>query len=148
MNNSEVRFFEAIKLYNDEFYWDSIEAFQQSLSDGLEDRYVDDCFMNIAVCYMKLKLFNEAEEFFLKAIEAGMSSDDNIDFEGPIYGKTSDRAMLGLVRISLVRDDINQAQKFLKKLSSSDSYIEINDEKIPMKEICKAEIEKYKKSKE
>ena len=148
MNNSEVKFFEAIKLYNDEFFWDSIEAFQQSLSDGLEDRYVDDCFMNIAVCYMELKLFNEAEEFFMKAIEAGISTDDNIDFEGPIFGKTSDRAMLGLVRISLVRDDVDKAEEFLKKLSSSDSYIEINDEKVPMEEICRSEIEKYKKSKE
>ena len=65
-----------------------------------------------------------------------------------LFGKTSDRAMLGLVRISLVRDDVDKAEEFLKKLSSSDSYIEINDEKVPMEEICKSEIEKYKKSKE
>ena len=56
--------------------------------------------------------------------------------------------MLGLVRISLVRDDVDKAEEFLKKLSSSDSYIEINDEKVPMEEICRSEIEKYKKSKE
>ena len=65
MKTSEVKFFEAVKLFNEEFYWDAIEAFQDSLSDGLEDRYVDDCFLNIAVCYMSLKLFNEAEVYFL-----------------------------------------------------------------------------------
>ena len=43
MNSSELQFFEAIKLFNEELYWDSIEAFQEGLSEGLEDKYVDDC---------------------------------------------------------------------------------------------------------
>ena len=102
MNSSELQFFEAVKLFNEELYWDSIETFQNSLSDGLEDRYVDDCFLNIAICYMKLKLFREAEEFFLKAISTSEITGDKIDFEGPIYGKTSDRARLGLIRIELL----------------------------------------------
>ena len=148
MNNSELKFFEAIKLFNDEFYWDSIETFQESIADGLEDKYVDDCFMNIAVCYMRLKLFNDAEEFFLRAIDAGIHSDNNIDFEGPIYGKTSDRALLGLVRIALVRNDIDKAMQLLEKLKSSESYIEVNGVKVSMEDICKDEIEKYKNSKE
>ena len=106
MNSSELQFFEAVKLFNEELYWDSIETFQNSLSDGLEDRYVDDCFLNIAICYMKLKLFREAEEFFLKAISTSEITGDKIDFEGPIYGKTSDRARLGLIRIELVRKNV------------------------------------------
>ena len=96
MNNTDIKFIEAVKLFNDGFYWDSIEAFQDSLSSGLEDRYVDDCFLNIAICYMKLNLFNESKENFLKAISASETSGDKIDFEGPIFGKTSDRANLAL----------------------------------------------------
>ena len=42
MNDSEVHFFEAVKLFNEELYWDAIETFQNSLSEGLEDKYVDD----------------------------------------------------------------------------------------------------------
>tara|TARA_B100000214_G_C23945948_1_gene618008 strand:- start:1233 stop:1679 length:447 start_codon:yes stop_codon:yes gene_type:complete len=144
MNTSDLKFLEAVKLFNDEFYWDAIEAFQESLSDGLEDKYVDDCFLNIAVCYMQLKLFNDAEEYFLKAIDAAVISGDRIDFEGPIYGKTSDRAYLGLVRIALVKNEFESAENILKKLEGSDSYVEVNDEKILMYEICSQEIRKVR----
>ena len=144
MNTSDLKFFEAVKLFNEEFYWDAIEAFQESLSDGLEDKYVDDCFLNIAVCYMQLKLFNNAEEFFLKAIDAAATSGDRIDFEGPIYGKTSDRAILGLVRIALVRNEFDNAETLLEKLKGSDSYVEVNGDKVLMYEICSQEINKVK----
>lgn len=146
MNTSDLKFFEAVKLFNEHFYWDAIEAFQESLSDGLEDKYVDDCFLNIAVCYMQLKLFNDAEEFFLKAIDATTTSGDNIDFEGPIYGKTSDRAYLGLVRIALVRNEFDHADDLLEKLKDSESYIEVNGEKVLMYEICKNEISQVKET--
>jgi hypothetical protein len=33
MNTSDLKFFEAVKLFNEEFYWDAIEAFQESLSE-------------------------------------------------------------------------------------------------------------------
>ena len=144
MNESSGKFFEAVKLYNEGFFWDAIEAFQQSLSDGLEDNYVDDCFLNIAVCYMQLHLFDEAAEFFKKAIDAAQSSGDKIDFQGPIYGKTSDRAKLGLARISLAKNDLNGALTILKQLEDSESYIEIDDEKILMYDICAQEIESAK----
>ena len=146
MNSSELQFFEAVKLFNEELYWDSIETFQNSLSDGLEDRYVDDCFLNIAICYMKLKLFREAEEFFLKAISTSEITGDKIDFEGPIYGKTSDRARLGLIRIELVRKNLETAEKFLEELRDSESYIEISGEKVSMFEIGSSEIQKAKSS--
>lgn len=141
MESNELKFFEAIKLFNDEFYWDSIEAFQQSLSEGLADEYVDDCFMNIAISFMKLKLFNEAEEYFIKAINVAKINGDKIDFDGPIFGKTTDRAYLGLTRISLVRKDYGNAKKIMNKLKDTESYILINDEKVSMYEICKEEIE-------
>ena len=125
MNDNELHFFEAVKLFNEELYWDAIETFQNSLAEGLEDRYVDDCFLNIAICYMQLKLFNEAEVFFLKAISSADQSGDQIDFEGPIYGKTSDRAKLGLIRIALVQKNLQKAEEFLTELKNSDSYIEV-----------------------
>ena len=93
---------------------------------------------------MQLKLFNDAEEFFLKAIDAAATSGDRIDFEGPIYGKTSDRALLGLVRIALVRNKFDNAETLLEKLKDSDSYIEVNGDKVLMYEICSQEINKAK----
>ena len=146
MNDSEVHFFEAVKLFNEELYWDAIETFQNSLSEGLEDRYVDDCFLNIAICYMQLKLFKEAEEFFLKAMSSAEQSGDQIDFEGPIYGKTSDRAKLGLIRIALVQKNLQTAEKYLAELENSDSYIEVGGNKISMYEAAEAEIQKAKSS--
>ena len=144
MNSSDVKFFEAVKLYNDGFFWDAIETFQQSLSEGLEDKYVDDCFLNIAVCYMQLNLIDEAEDFFKNAIDSAKSSGDKIDFQGPIYGRTSDRANLGLARIALARNEIVLAEGILEKLKGTDSYIEIEDEKFSMYEICKEEISRVK----
>lgn len=146
MNDSEVHFFEAVKLFNEELYWDAIETFQNSLSEGLEDKYVDDCFLNIAICYMQLKLFNEAEEFFLKAMSSAEQSGDQIDFEGPIYGKTSDRAKLGLIRIALVQKNLQTAEKFLAELENSESYIEVEGNKISMYEAAENEIQKAKLS--
>tara|TARA_B100000575_G_scaffold128973_1_gene102742 strand:- start:312 stop:761 length:450 start_codon:yes stop_codon:yes gene_type:complete len=147
MNEADLKFFEAVKLFNESLFWDSIEAFQDSLSGGLEDKYVDDCFLNIAICYMKLNLFNEAEEYFLKAIESTKtSSGDQIDFEGPIYGKTSDRAKLGLLRVSLARKDIKSAETILNELDGTDSYIEINGEKVSMHQLAINEIDLVKKS--
>ena len=146
MNDSEVHFFEAVKLFNEEFYWDAIETFQNSLSEGLEDRYVDDCYLNIAICYMQLKLFKEAEEFFLKAMSSAEQSGDQIDFEGPIYGKTSDRAKLGLIRIALVQKNLQTAEKYLAELESSESYIEVGGNKISMYEAAEGEIQKAKSS--
>ena len=146
MNNTELQFFEAVKLFNEELYWDAIETFQNSLSEGLEDRYVDDCFLNIALCYMKLKLFNEAEEFFLKAVSTADVTGDKIDFEGPIYGKTSDRARLGLIRIALVKKNLEAAEIILEELRNSESYIEVEGNKVSMFEAGESEIEKAKSS--
>jgi len=146
MNDSEVHFFEAVKLFNEELYWDAIETFQNSLSEGLEDRYVDDCFLNIAICYMQLKLFNEAEEFFLKAMSSAEQSGDQIDFEGPIYGKTSDRAKLGLIRIALVQKNLQKAENLLAELKNSESFIEVEGNKISMYEAAENEIQKAKSS--
>jgi len=141
MKSSELKFFEAIELFNDEFYWDSIEAFQESLSEGLSDEYVDDCFMNIAISFMKLKLFNEAEEYFNKAISAASKNGDQIDVDSEISGKTTDRAYLGLARISLIKKDYENATEILDKLKGTKSYILINNEKVSMYDICKKEIE-------
>ena len=102
--------------------------------------------MNIAICYMQLKLFNEAEEFFLKAMSSAEQSGDQIDFEGPIYGKTSDRAKLGLIRIALVQKNLQTAEKFLAELENSESYIEVEGNKISMYEAAENEIQKAKSS--
>ncbi len=146
MNNTDIKFLEAVKFFNEELYWDSIEAFQESLANGLEDKYVDDCYLNIGICYMKLNLFRESEENFLKAISASQTSGDKIDFEGPIYGKTSDRAKLGLIRVSLANKNIENAEGLLKELKESDSYIQVDNEKIMMFDVASKEIAIAKKN--
>jgi len=93
---------------------------------------------------MSLKLFNEAEVYFLRAIDAGSTSGDQIDFGGPIFGKTSDRAYLGLARIALVRNEFADATNILEKLKGTESYIEINGEKISMYDICNEEVTRVK----
>ena len=147
MNEAKLKFLDGVKLFNEDLYWDSIEAFQESLSDGLEDRYVDDCFLNIAICCMQLNLFNEAKDNFLKAIDATKNSEDRIDFEGPLLGKTSDRAKLGFIRVSLANKDIAVAEILLKELESSESFVEIDDKKVSMYELAVSELklakEKY-----
>ena len=95
---------------------------------------------------MKLNLFNESKENFLKAISASETSGDKIDFEGPIFGKTSDRAKLGLIRVSLANNDIDNAETLLANLKGSESYIEVNNEKIMMFDVASEEIAIAKKT--
>ena len=65
-------------------------------------------------------------------------------YKRQIYGKTSDRAILGLVRIALVRNEFDNAETLLEKLKGSDSYVEVNGDKVLMYEICSQEINKVK----
>ncbi len=145
MNESNIKFLEAVKLFNENFFWDAIELFQDALSDGLEDKFVDDCFLNIAICYMQLNLFNEAQEFFLKAIDSSKIYGDKIDSEGAVYGKTSDRAKLGLIRILLAKNDVESAKEILDELKDSETYIEIDNKKESLHSIAFAEINLAKK---
>ena len=145
MNESNIKFLEAVKLFNENFFWDAIELFQDALSDGLEDKFVDDCFLNIAICYMQLNLFNEAQEFFLKAIDSSKIYGDKIDSEGAVYGKTSDRAKLGLIRILLAKNDVESAKEILDELKDSETYIEIDNKKVSLHSIAFAEINLAKK---
>ena len=140
MIESQIRFLDGVKLYNENLFWDAIEKFQDSLSIGLEEKFVDDCFLNIAICYMQLSLFNEAKEFFLKAIEATKISGDRVDIEGSVVGKTSDRAKLGLIRICLAHNDIQSAEKLFEDLDNTESYIEINNENVSMHQLALNEI--------
>lgn len=140
MSDSNIKFIEAVTLFNDGFYWDAIEAFQDALSSGLEDMYVDDCFLNIAISYMQLNLFLEAEEYFNKSIEAAQISGDHIDFEGSIVGKTSDRAKLGLIRVSLAKNQLDQAKQFLEEIKDTESYVKTDGNKISIFEIALDEI--------
>mgnify|MGYP001214073522 FL=1 len=145
MNESQIIFLDGINLHNEDLFWDVIEKFQDSLSNGLEEKFVDDCFLNIAICYMKLNLFNEAKEYFQKAIEATATSGDKVDVEGSIVGKTSDRANLGLIRISLAHNDIQSAEKLLEYLDNTESYVEINNENVSMHQLALNEINSIKK---
>jgi tetratricopeptide (TPR) repeat protein len=140
LSNSSTKFIEAVKLFNDCFYWDAIEAFQDALSDGLEDMYVDDCFLNIGISYMQLNLYLEAEEYFNKSIEAAKTLGDHIDSEGSIVGKTSDRAKLGLIRVSLAKNQLDEAKNLLEEIRDSESYIKSDGKDISIYEIASNEI--------
>ena len=49
MNEAKLKFLDGVKLFNEDLYWDSIEAFQESLSDGLEDIQEDVAAIDAAV---------------------------------------------------------------------------------------------------
>ena len=69
MTNAEQLFLEGVTLYNKELFWDAIESFQGSIDEGINDQLLDDCYLNIAISYMRLSLFKEAKQFFEKTIE-------------------------------------------------------------------------------
>ena len=48
------------------------------------------------------------------------------------------------LRIALVRNEFDNAENLLKKLKDSDSYVEVNGNKVLMYEICNQEINKVK----
>jgi len=147
MINAEKLFLEGVTLYNKELFWDAIESFQESIDNGINNQLLDDCYLNIAICYMRLSLFQEAKKFFEKTIEVSIDGDDAINFDENITGKSSSRAILGLIRVDLADGNIKDAEAKLTKLESDESHVIIEGIEISFYELALEEIGQAKKSK-
>tara|TARA_Y100000588_G_C14266394_1_gene930107 strand:- start:1861 stop:2313 length:453 start_codon:yes stop_codon:yes gene_type:complete len=146
MINAEQLFLDGVTLYNKELFWDAIESFQESIDEGINDQLLDDCYLNIAICYMRLSLFQEAKQFFEKTIEVSSKGDDTINFDKNITGKSSSRALLGLIRVDLADGNLKEAEKKLGRLEGDESSVLIEGIEISFYELASEEIEIVKKN--
>ena len=96
---------------------------------------------------MRLSLFQEAKNFFEKTIEVSIDGDDAINFDENITGKSSSRAILGLIRVDLADGNIKDAEAKLTKLESDESHVIIEGIEISFYELASEEIDQAKKSK-
>ena len=146
MINAEQLFLDGVTLYNKELFWDAIESFQESIDEGINDQLLDDCYLNIAICFMRLSLFQEAKQFFEKTIEVSSKGDDSINFDKTITGKSSSRALLGLIRVDLADGNLKEAEIKLGQLEGDESSVSIEGIEKSFYELASEEIELVKKN--
>lgn len=64
MKNENELFIEALTFIESELYFDAINSFKIICKNFEKSDLVDDCYLNIGICYMKLNLFDTAIENF------------------------------------------------------------------------------------
>ena len=140
MNDFDSAFQEAVSLFNQELFWEAIDIFKEMESKFENSESTDDLHINIAVTYMMLGLYEEAEEYFLPVYREELG---NGEFAGGgnNFGRTRSRAILGLIRICLAKGELDEAQSYFAELNNDDaSGLIENDTRILFREIAKTEI--------
>ena len=120
MSNFAELFKKGIELFEAELFWEAIDYFKGAVSIDKQDPLLDDVYLNIAVCYMRLNLFDQAQEWFLPVYYQNVG-DGLFDDGDNNVGKTKARAALGLLRICLSKDEIARAEEFLAELDEDES---------------------------
>jgi tetratricopeptide (TPR) repeat protein len=143
MNDFTGLFKKGAELFEAELYWEAIDCFKALTELHPNEPLLDDVYLNLAVCYMKLNLFHEAREFFLPVYKEEIG-DGFFEAGGNNYGSTRARATLGLVRISIALNSIEQAEQLLEELRDDESGIEEGNQRISFFEIGLQEINLYK----
>ncbi len=128
-----VEFFEA------ELFWEAIDCFKSLTKLHPDEPLLDDVYINLAVCYMKLNLFIEAKEYFLPVFN-GEIGDGLFEEGNNNYGRTAARATLGLIRIHLSLGETEAARKLLEGLEGDESGLFENGNKVTFFEIAKQEM--------
>jgi len=95
---------------------------------------------------MRLSLFQEAKQFFEKTIEVSSKGDDSINFDKTITGKSSSRALLGLIRVDLADGKLKEAEIKLGQLEGDESSVSIEGIEKSFYELAFEEIEHVKKN--
>ena len=95
---------------------------------------------------MRLSLFQEAKRFFEKTIEVASKGDDSINFDKTITGKSSSRALLGLIRVDLADGNLKEAEIKLGQLEGDESCVLIEGIEKSFYELASEEIELVKKN--
>jgi tetratricopeptide (TPR) repeat protein len=146
MNDFTGLFKKGAELFEVELYWEAIDCFKAITNLHPNEPLLDDVYLNLAVCYMKLNLFHEASEFFLPVYHEEVG--DGLFEEGSNnYGSTRARAALGLIRINIGLDNINKAEILLGELKEDNSGMLERDVKVSFFEIAKGEIKRYENQK-
>jgi tetratricopeptide (TPR) repeat protein len=144
MNDFTGLFKKGAELFEAELYWEAIDCFKALTELHPKEPLLDDVYLNLAVCYVKLNLFHEAREFFLPVYKEEIG-DGFFEAGGNNYGSTRARATLGLIRISIALNKIEQAEKLLEELRGNESGIEEGNQRISFFEIGLQEISFFKK---
>ena len=139
MNDFTGLFRQGAELLEAELYWEAIDCFKALTELHPNEPLLDDVYLNLAVCYMKLNLFHEAKEFFLPVYKEEVG-DGLFEVGGNNFGSTRARAALGLIRINLALDDIEQAEVLLEELRNNESGIEKGNKRITFFELGLQEI--------
>lgn len=146
MNEYHEKFSCAIELFNKNLFWDAIELFEDINSQNCPENIKDDIILNIAICYLRLGVIEEARKRFL-AICNGHVGDGFFDVGENNVGKTTDRALLGLFRISLVENDVVTAKKLISKLENEESGLILEGEFTSFYQIALTELNNFSKLK-
>ena len=143
MNDFTGLFSRGAELFEAELYWEAIDCFKVLTELHPKEPLLDDVYLNLAVCYMKLNLFHEAKEFFLPVYKEEIG-DGFFEAGGNNFGSTRARATLGLIRINIALNDIEQAETLLEELRNSESGIAKGNQMITFYELGLQEINFFK----
>lgn len=146
MHEKEIQLFsQALKLAKDEFYLDSLKAFQALIDEFPESELVDDSYFNIGLCYFNINQFEKAKDSFEFVISNYPDATISILEGGNEYGQTAAKCYLGIINCSLGMGNLEYAQSILEELKEfSDSFIILsNGEKKFFHSFGKKAIEGY-----
>jgi tetratricopeptide (TPR) repeat protein len=144
MNDFYGLFRKGIELFEAELYWEAIDCFKTITSLHPEEPLLDDVYVNIAVCYMHLNLFEEAHEWFVPVYEQKVG-DGRFEDGGNNVGTTRARAALGLIRISLAQENMDKAESFLLELENDKSGFVSEDGITTFLEVAQDEMALFEK---
>jgi TolA-binding protein len=125
MHTKEIRLFtKALQLAKDEFYIDSLHAFQLLIKEFPDSELVDDSIFNIGLCYFNMNQFERSIESFDNVISSHPDATISILDGGNEYGRTAAKCYLGIINCHLGLGNIEKARSLLKILENfTDSYI-------------------------
>ena len=141
-------FWAAIQQAQKGFYFDAIQDFQKLVEENPNDFLADDAMFNIGACYMKVQQFQKAFEAFEKVLSDYPQGVIESVLPGNEYGRTSAKALLGLVEASLLLDNRAKADHYCALLNKySDSFILRADtgQKVLFYEIAHSMIARHEK---
>lgn len=131
-------FTKALKHAQDEFYLDAISELKELIVNYPDSELVDDALYDLGLCYFNLNQFEQAIIQFYLVMSNYPDATISILSSGNEYGKTSSKAMYGIINCHLAQGSIELAKNMLEKLEKDkNSYVQVNNSKITFYEMAK-----------
>lgn len=123
--NQEELLLQAANDFAEGFYSDALSVFLKLLENDVEKRYEDDIVFDIGLCYLKMNQYDHAMQYFDRVVIDYPDSDIDRLHDNNEVGKTAAKALLGLVEVSLIVGNIEDAKKYkdLIKNKYPESYV-------------------------